>query len=145
LEILYPTVGSTEAQATEVLNTERVSEGDHSRPRQHDWSSGSSASDHLHQSPVLSPAAVEFRKWFPVAHSDFASAPNTVGKKDEEPEVLSDETYEPPDYTTPIIPRMETDPFGFPPAAGNHSETPEEPAQQCQLEAPHWVKYPDTR
>jgi len=85
---------------------------------------------------------MEFRKCFPVAHSDFASAPNTVSKKAEEKDISSDETYEPPDYTTPII---DVDPFGFSPAAGIHPKEPEEPVQQCQLEAPHWVKYPDTR
>jgi len=66
------------------------------------------------------------------------------GAKAEEPDDL-DEPYTPsyrlPDYTTPIIPRIEVDPFGSSPAA----EAPKKPARNCHLEAPHWVRYPDVR
>jgi hypothetical protein len=154
LENTYPTVSSTEAHAIECSHAERGPEGDHRRPRQHGQSSGSPASSHVNQPPVLSPVATEFRNWLTETHPECVSAPNSVGVTDQEPETpSSDEIYEPsdelPDYVTPvdlIIPRIEVDSLDSSTTASPlQSETLREPVRERSLEAPHWVSHADAR
>ena len=137
LETVHPTVGVTEAQAKEVLNAEYFAEGHHSRLREHHYISSSPVSGHPHQSPLLSPAAVGFRNWFTAPDAGRASAADMIGTKAEESYSPS---YDLPDYTTPIIPRIKVDPFGSSP-----TETPKQPVQDGPLEAPHWVRDPNVR
>jgi hypothetical protein len=157
LENTYPTASSTEAQAIEYSHAERGPERDHRRPHQQDQSSGSPASSHVNQSPVLSPVATEFRNWLTETRPECVSAPNIVVVTDQEPGTPdSDETYEPyepsdelPDYVTPVdlmIPRMEVNSLvSSTTTCPLHSETPKESVRECQPEAPHWVRHTDAR
>ncbi|KAF2848325.1 hypothetical protein T440DRAFT_520024 [Plenodomus tracheiphilus IPT5] len=154
LQKTYATVDSTAAQATEYSHAERAPDEEHPRPRQHNQSSGSSASGRVNHSPVLSPAAAEFWNWLNAAHPEYASPPNIVGVTSGEPETpASDETYEPsdelPDYATPvgtIIPRIEVDSLGSSTSPRSlNSETPEGPVRGCQIDAPHWVRHVSAR
>lgn len=146
-------MGSTVAQATEYSPAERAPEEDHLRSGQYDQGLGSSALGRVSQSPVLSPAATEFRNWLTAAHPECASPPNTVVVTGEEPETPdSNETYEPPellDYMTPVesmIPEIILSPIDSSTTPGSFkSETPEGPVPGCLTDVPYWVGHKNSR